>query len=65
MPPSVSPCLKRSDVDMARTELRNLFGSIRVVADEREVRLEADLRETQAALLRAAGTSANNVVAGA
>ena len=57
--------MKRSDVDMARTELRNLFGSIRVVADEREVRLEADLRETQAALLRAAGTSANNVVAGA
>jgi len=52
-------------VDMARAELRTLFGSIRVVSDEREVRLEADLRGTQATLLRAVGASANNVVAGA
>lgn len=50
---------------MARAELRALFGSIRVVADERELRFEADLHETQAALLRAVGVSANNVVAGA
>jgi len=57
--------LAETDVDMARAELRTLFGSIRVVSDEREVRLEADLRGTQATLLRAVGASANNVVAGA
>lgn len=57
--------LAETDVDMARAELRSLFGSIRVVSDEREVRFEADLRETQTALLRAVGASANNVVAGA
>jgi hypothetical protein len=56
--------LVEADVETARAELRTLFGSIRVVADEWEVRLEADLRETQAALLRAAGGSANNLVAG-
>jgi hypothetical protein len=44
-----------SDLDLYRASLRELFGSIKVVADEREVRFEADLRETQAALLRAAG----------
>ena len=52
-------------MDMTRAELRTLFGSIRVAADEREVCFEADLRGTQAALLRAVGASANNVVAGA
>jgi hypothetical protein len=57
--------LAETDVDMARAELRSLFGFIRVVSDEREVRFEADLRETQVALLRAVGASANNVVAGA
>ena len=55
--------LAETDVDMARAELRTLFGSIRVVSDEREVRFEADLRGTQATLLRAVGASANNVVA--
>ena len=45
--------------------LRALFGSINVVADEHEIRFEADLRATQLSLLRAAGGSANNVVAGA
>ncbi len=54
-----------SDLDLYRASLRELFGSIKVVADEWEVRFEADLRETQTALLRAAGGSANNVVAGA
>jgi len=57
--------LLETDVDRARVELRALFGSINVVADEWEVRLEADLRQTRAALVRAAGGSANNVVAGA
>jgi hypothetical protein len=47
-----------------RPELRALFGSIMVFADEAEIRLESDLGETQAALVRAAGGSANNVVAG-
>ena len=54
-----------SDLDLYRASLRELFGSIKVVADDWEIRFEADLRETQAALLRAAGGSANNVVAGA
>ena len=53
-----------SDLDLYRASLRELFASIKVVADEWEVRFEADFRETQAALLRAAGGSANNVVAG-
>jgi hypothetical protein len=57
--------LAESDVDIPRAELRTLLGSIRVVSDEQEVRLESDLRGTQAALLRAVGVSANNVVAGA
>src|SRR5262249_13580156 len=57
--------LAETDLDMARAELRTLFGSVRVVSDEREVRFEADLRGTQATLLRAVGASANNVVAGA
>jgi site-specific DNA recombinase len=57
--------LIETDMDMARADLRTLFGSIRVMSDEREVRFEADLRGTQAALLRAVGASANNVVAGA
>jgi len=57
--------LAETDLDMARAELRTLFGSIRVVSDEREGRLEADLRGTQATLLRAVGAAANNVVAGA
>ena len=57
--------LLETDVETARAELRTLFGSIRVVSDEREVRFEADLRQTQAALLQAVGASANNVVAGA
>jgi hypothetical protein len=52
------------DMDMARTELRTLFGSIRVVADEREVRFETDLRGTQATLLRAVGASANKCGSG-
>lgn len=52
-----------SDLDFYRASLRELFGSIKVVADEWEIRFEADLRETQAALLRATGGSANNVVA--
>lgn len=47
--------LAETDVDVARAELRTLFGSIRVVADEREVRFEADLRGTQTALVRAVG----------
>jgi hypothetical protein len=53
------------DLSLYRASLRELFGSIKVVADDWEIRFEADLRETQAALLRAAGGSANNVVAGA
>ena len=57
--------LAETNVDRARAELRALFGSITVVADETEIRLESDLRETQAAMVRAAGGSANNVVAGA
>jgi hypothetical protein len=56
--------LAEADVETALAELRTLFGTIRVVADEWQVRLEADLRETEAALLRTAGGSANNVVAG-
>jgi hypothetical protein len=51
---SLETSLAETDVERARGELRTLFGYIRVVADEWEVRLEADLRETQAALLRAA-----------
>ena len=43
--------LTETDVDRARGDLRALFGSINVVADEREVRLAADLRETRAALV--------------
>jgi hypothetical protein len=35
--------------------LQELFGSFKVVSDDWEVRFEADLRETQAALQRAAG----------
>ena len=57
--------LAEADVDMARAELRRLFGSIRVDGDQREVRLEADLGAVQASLVKAAGGSANNVVAGA
>lgn len=53
--------LTETDVDTARAELRTLFGSIRVVSDEREVRFEVDLRETHVALLRAVDPSANNV----
>jgi len=51
-------------IEQARADLRALFGSIRVVGDEQEIRFEADLRATQLVLLRAAGGSANNVVAG-
>ena len=54
-----------ADIEQARSDLRALFGSIAVVADEQEIRFEADLRETQLALLQAAGGTANNVVAGA
>jgi multidrug efflux pump subunit AcrA (membrane-fusion protein) len=57
--------LAETDVDRARAELRALFGSINVVADEWEVRFEADLHRVRAALEQAAGRSANNVVAGA
>jgi hypothetical protein len=57
--------LPEADIEQARAHLRALFGSIKVVADEKEVRFEADLRATQFALLRAAGGTANNVVAGA
>jgi site-specific DNA recombinase len=57
--------LPQADIEQARADLRALFGSITVVADEQEIRFEADLRATQLALLRAAGGSANNVVAGA
>jgi site-specific DNA recombinase len=57
--------LPEADIEQARAQLRALFGSIKVVADEQEIRFEADLRATQLALLRAAGGSANNVVAGA
>ena len=56
--------LAQTDIERARAELRALFGSINVVADEWEVRLEADLRQTQAALLQVVGAAANNVVAG-
>jgi HAMP domain-containing protein len=58
--------LTETDVGRARAELRALFGSINVVADEWEVRLEAGLRQTQAPLLQVVGatTTANNVVAG-
>lgn len=57
--------LAETDVDVARAELRSLFGSIRVIGAEREVRLEADLGAVQVSLLQAAGGPANNVVAGA
>jgi hypothetical protein len=57
--------LAETDVERARAELRALFGSINVVAGEWEVRLEADLRQTQVALLQVVGATANNVVAGA
>jgi len=53
------------DIEQARADLRALLGSIRVVGDEQGIRFEAELRATQLALLRAAGGSANNVVAGA
>jgi site-specific DNA recombinase len=53
------------DIGQARADLKNLFGSIRIVSDAREVRFEADLRETHMALLKGLGASANNVVAGA
>jgi hypothetical protein len=36
--------LGEGDVDLARDELRTLFGTIRVTADEREVRFETELR---------------------
>jgi len=55
--------LPEADIEQARADLRALFGSIKVVADEQEIRFEADLRATQLALLRATGGSANNVVA--
>jgi len=54
-----------ADIEEARAHLRALFASIKVVAHEQEIRFEADQRGTQLALLRAAGASANNVVAGA
>ena len=57
--------LPASDIEQARAALRGIFGSIKVVSDEREVRLEADLRDTHRALLEGVGVSANNVVAGA
>jgi site-specific DNA recombinase len=57
--------LPEADIEQARADLRALFGSVKVVADEQEIRFEADPRATQLALLRAAGGSANNVVAGA
>lgn len=60
----IETALPEGDVDEFRGGLRELFGSIKVVADDWEVRFEADFRETQTALLRAAGGSANNVVAG-
>jgi hypothetical protein len=47
--------LPKADIEQARADLRALFGSIRVVGDEQEIRFEADLRATQLALLRAAG----------
>ena len=50
--------LPEADIEQARADLRALFGSIKVVADEREIQFEADLRATQVALLRAAGGSA-------
>jgi hypothetical protein len=50
--------LLEADIEQARADLRALFGSIKVVADEREIQFEADLRATQVALLRAAGGSA-------
>jgi site-specific DNA recombinase len=57
--------LPASDIEQARAALRGIFGCIKVVSDEREVRLEADLRDTHRALLEGVGASANNVVAGA
>ena len=57
--------LERSlpEAEQARADLPALFGSIKVVADEQEIRFETDLRATQFALLWAAGGS--NMVAGA
>jgi hypothetical protein len=50
--------LPQADIEQARAHLSELFGSIKVGADEKEIRFEADLRATQMALLRAAGGSA-------
>jgi DNA invertase Pin-like site-specific DNA recombinase len=57
--------LPAADIEQVRADLRALFGSITVVSDEREIRFEADLRNTHLALLKGVGGSANNVVAGA
>jgi hypothetical protein len=61
----IDTSLSEGDLEEARATLRELFGSIRVIGEEREVRFEADPRETRTALLRAAGGSVNNPVAGA
>jgi site-specific DNA recombinase len=62
---SVELSLPLADVEEARAHLRGIFGSIKVVSDAREVRFEADLRDTHLALLKGVGGTANNVVAGA
>jgi len=43
--------LPEADIEQARADLRALFGSIKVVADEQEIGFEADLRAIQLALL--------------
>lgn len=53
------------DVDRVRAELRGLHGPITVVATPEEIRFETQKGRVEAAFLRAAGGTANNVVAGA
>lgn len=62
---SLERSLPLSDVEEARAHLRGIFGSIKVVSDEREIRFLADLRDTHLALLKGVGATASNVVAGA
>lgn len=68
--PAIAYRLAHAEDELARLQstsrapLRELSGSNRVIGEEQEVRFEADLRETHTAPLRAAGGSANNVVAG-
>ena len=40
--------LPEADIEQARADLRALFGSIKVLADEQEIRFETDLREDTA-----------------